>query len=46
VGDDVVVTDLGSTNGTLVNGVRVKEQHLASGDVIMVGSTPLAFEMT
>jgi hypothetical protein len=45
-GDDVVVTDLGSTNGTLVNGVRVKEQHLASGDVIMVGSTPLAFEMT
>ncbi len=46
VGDSVVVTDLGSTNGTRVNGVAVREQHLASGDEITVGSTTLVFEMS
>jgi hypothetical protein len=44
VGDAVVLTDLGSTNGTRVNGVAVREQHLASGDEITVGSTTLIFE--
>ena len=44
VGDAVVVTDLGSTNGTKVNGIPVREQHLASGDEITVGSTTLVFE--
>ena len=44
VGDAVVVTDLGSTNGTRVNGIPVREQHLASGDEITVGSTTLVFE--
>jgi len=43
-GDAVVVTDLGSTNGTRVNGVAVREQDLASGDEITVGSTTLVFE--
>ena len=43
-GDAVVVTDLGSTNGTRVNGVPVREQYLASGDEITVGSTTLVFE--
>jgi hypothetical protein len=46
VGDAVVVTDLGSTNGTRVNGVAVREQHLASGDEITVGSTTLVIEMS
>lgn len=46
VGDAVVVTDLGSTNGTKVNGVSVREQHLASGDEITVGSTTLVFELS
>ena len=46
VGDSVVVTDLGSTNGTRVNGVTVREQHLASGDEISVGSTTLVFELS
>jgi hypothetical protein len=42
--DGVVVTDLGSTNGTRVNGVPVREQQLVSGDEITVGSTTLVFE--
>ncbi|MDA8358650.1 MAG: DUF3662 and FHA domain-containing protein [Actinomycetota bacterium] len=45
-GDAFVVTDLGSTNGTRVNGVVVREQHLASGDEITVGTTTLVFERT
>jgi hypothetical protein len=38
------VVDLGSTNGTQVNGVTVKEQSLADGDVIVVGSTSLRYQ--
>ncbi len=38
------VMDLGSTNGTRVNGVTVKECRLADGDEIMVGSSSLRFE--
>jgi len=45
-GEMVVVTDLGSTNGTKVNGTPVREQQLASGDEITVGSTVLVFEMS
>ncbi|MGP0029150.1 MAG: FhaA domain-containing protein [Acidimicrobiales bacterium] len=45
-GEGVVVTDLGSTNGTRVNGTPVREQFLASGDEVSVGSTRLIFEMT
>ncbi len=45
-GDGVVVSDLGSTNGTKVNGSAVREQVLTSGDEITVGSTKLIFEMS
>jgi pSer/pThr/pTyr-binding forkhead associated (FHA) protein len=45
-GEAVVVTDLGSTNGTRVNGAPVREQVLSSGDEVSVGSTRLVFEMT
>ena len=45
-GDGVFVTDLGSTNGTRVNGTPVREQLLASGDEVSVGSTKLIFEMS
>jgi hypothetical protein len=38
------VVDLGSTNGTQVNGVAVKEQSLNDGDVIVVGATSLRYQ--
>ena len=44
--DGVFVVDLGSTNGTRVNGTPVREQLLASGDEVSVGSTRLIFEMS
>ena len=40
------MTDLGSTNGTRVNGTPVREQQLESGDEITVGSTSLVFELS
>jgi FHA domain len=43
--DGVWVEDLGSTNGTFVNGVRIVEaRRLAPGDVVRVGETDLRFE--
>src|SRR5579863_7059325 len=43
-GTDVVVVDLGSTNGTRVNGVPVRERPLSDGDEIIVGTTSIRFE--
>ena len=43
-GGDYVVVDLGSTNGTRVNGAGVRERRLADGDEISVGNTTLRFE--
>lgn len=37
------IRDLGSTNGTFVNGERITSQHLADGDRINVGRTALIF---
>jgi len=40
-----VLVDLGSTNGTKVNGTRIQgERALADGDIVSVGSTHLRFE--
>lgn len=40
-----VVTDLGSTNGTMVNGTRIRSgQPLADGDIVSFGSTYVRFE--
>lgn len=36
-GSGFLVRDLNSKNGTLVNGVRVREAKLSSGDVVDVG---------
>ncbi len=38
------ICDLGSTNGTRVNGMRVTEQTLASGDALTMGLVTLSFE--
>ena len=43
--DGVWVSDLGSTNGTFVNGVRIDQpRKLEQGDVVRVGETELRFE--
>jgi hypothetical protein len=43
--DGVWVQDLGSTNGTYVNGVRVDgARRLEPGDIVRVGETDLRFE--
>ena len=44
--DGVLLEDLGSTNGTLVNGERVTgERRLAPGDVVALGDTELRVEV-
>lgn len=43
-GDGFVVIDLGSMNGTRVNGTPVREHLLHDGDEIGVGATVLRFE--
>jgi hypothetical protein len=43
--DGVYVEDIGSTNGTYVNGARLtKERRLVPGDVVRVGETELRYE--
>ncbi len=39
-----LLIDQGSTNGTRVNGVRVKEQELANSDIVQVGAIELLFD--
>jgi hypothetical protein len=43
-GDKYVVVDLGSTNGSRVNGVRVDTQVLEDGDELSFGNTRMRFE--
>jgi Protein of unknown function (DUF3662)/FHA domain len=43
-GDTAVVTDLGSTNGTLVDGQRVGQAALVDGTEIRLGSTTAVFQ--
>jgi hypothetical protein len=43
-GNEFVVVDLGSTNGTRVNGAGTKERRLTDGDEITVGGTHIRFE--
>jgi pSer/pThr/pTyr-binding forkhead associated (FHA) protein len=39
-----VLVDLGSTNGTLLNGLAIREHVLTPGDVITIGTTDLRYE--
>jgi hypothetical protein len=43
-GDGFVIVDLGSTNGTRVNGVRVTERELRDGDELGFGNVRLTFQ--
>ena len=41
--DGFVITDSGSTNGTLVNGVAITAHRLVDGDRIGIGATTIEF---
>jgi len=44
-GQNAVLADLGSTNGTTVNGTPVQTWQLADGDVVRVGHSALVFHV-
>ncbi|MCX6346265.1 MAG: FHA domain-containing protein [Armatimonadetes bacterium] len=39
-----VIYDLGSTNGTYVDGARIQRKELAHGDIVQIGNTKFRFE--
>lgn len=43
-GESFMLTDLGSTNGSKVNGVRVEQRLLVDGDELTFGNTRFRFE--
>jgi hypothetical protein len=43
-GEGFAVVDLGSTNGTTVNGIRIAEQQLHDGDEVHIGGSRILFE--
>ena len=44
--DGVWVSDVGSTNGTYVNGARIdRPRKLERGDIVRVGETELRFDL-
>ena len=44
VSDGFEVSDLGSTNGTLLNGAQVKKRRMVHGDVITIGGTHITYD--
>ncbi|MFM7201075.1 MAG: sigma 54-interacting transcriptional regulator [Myxococcota bacterium] len=46
INGDILLRDLGSTNGTWLDGHRVREVYLKPNTVFTVGSTPIRFEPT
>ncbi|HVV17073.1 MAG TPA: GGDEF domain-containing protein [Polyangia bacterium] len=40
-GDKIILVDLGSTNGTYCNGIKIDRKELTDGDKVMVGSTSI-----
>ena len=44
LGSDVLVRDLGSTNGTLVDGVRATETVVHDGSIIKIGNITLTYK--
>jgi DNA-binding SARP family transcriptional activator len=45
IGSSFVIVDLGSANGTVVNGRRTVQQVLEDGDVVRLGAVELRFKM-
>lgn len=44
LGSQVIVRDLGSTNGTSVDGHRISEAELRDGSIIKIGNTTLTYK--
>jgi hypothetical protein len=42
-GDGAVVVDSGSSNGTFVNGILVRERRIVPGDIVTIGSNSFVF---
>ncbi len=42
-GENFLLVDLGSSNGTFVNNERIEQQELASGDQLQIGRTVMLF---
>ncbi|HEX9547936.1 MAG TPA: FHA domain-containing protein, partial [Acidimicrobiales bacterium] len=40
------ISDLGSTNGTLINGEPVIEKQLSDGDLITIGQNTIRFSLS
>ena len=43
LGSEIMIRDLGSTNGTVVDGKTISEATLQNGSIIKIGSTTLTF---
>lgn len=43
-GQNYIIEDNGSTNGTRVNGVRVESQELTNSDIIQVGAVEILYD--
>ena len=41
---DSIIEDLGSTNGTYVNGTAISKRVLSDGDVIEIGSNTMVYQ--
>ena len=44
LGSEVIVRDLGSTNGTLIDGIRATESILRDGSIIKIGNITLTYQ--
>jgi pSer/pThr/pTyr-binding forkhead associated (FHA) protein len=42
-GDGAIVVDAGSSNGTFVNGILVRERRIVQGDIIAIGANSFVF---
>ncbi len=43
IGEDSFIQDMGSTNGTYVNGKKIAKHHLKNGDLVQIGKYSLAY---